>query len=136
WPRDGRAGRLVAHPARTDGRPGRRSRELRIAHPPDRGGDPRARDRHDRQHGAPRLPGEAPRRRGHPRVGARPRREAGGGAVTEGAKALRNLEERIEKLERAAVEIAEATREAHAAIKDRKSTRLNSSHVKISYAVF
>src|SRR5690606_20837327 len=35
-----------------------------------------------------------------------------------------NLEERIEKLERAAVEIAEATREAHAAIKQlRKAER-------------
>lgn len=44
--------------------------------------------------------------------------------MTEGAKALRNLEERIEKLERAAVEIAEATREAHAAIKQlRKAER-------------
>src|SRR5690606_40089548 len=43
---------------------------------------------------------------------------------------------RIDLADRAAMEACFSTHKPQRVVKDRKSTRLNSSHVKISYAVF
>src|SRR5690606_14736058 len=128
----------VVRPQRGDADRDRDRGVLAAAPRADRAADPLrllpcALERRMRQHEQELLPAVAPQR-----IGAAQRGGQRGGDLPEHHVARLVAVAVVDLLEVVDIEHADREREpaAPAALQDRKSTRLNSSHVKISYAVF